>query len=127
MTRTIPGVLPRWLWRAVVTATVVALLLPVLAAVLLALLAWLGAAVTLSSHPRRFRMIVLPAGAATVALALGAPSQPALVYAAPIGLCIGWLDIFFDRIARNPAQRVDSDDPPALVVGSGVPPNNSKE
>jgi len=115
VTRTAHPRISRWLWRIAVGAAVVALLQPVLAAVLLVLLAWLGVAATLTWRRRRVWVIVLAAAAVTVALALGAPSQPGLVFAAPVGLVIGWLDIFLDQIARNPAPRVDSDDPPALV------------
>jgi len=105
----------RWLWRIVVGAAVVALFQPVWAAVVLLGLAWVGTAATLTWHRRRVWVIVETVAVVTVALALGAPSQPGLVFAAPVGLVIGWLDIFLDQIARNPSPRVDSDDPPALV------------
>jgi len=112
MTRT---TLTRWLWRIAVAAAVAALFQPVWAAVLLLGLAWVGTAATLTWHRRRVWVIVETVAVVTAALALGAPSQASLVFAAPAGLVIGWLDIFLDQIARNPAPRVDSDDPPALV------------
>jgi len=105
----------RWLWRIVVGAAVVVLLQPVWAAVLLLALAWIGTAATLAWHRRRVWVLVLAAAIVTVALALGAPSQASLVFAAPAGVVIGWLDIFLNQVSRKTPGRVESDDSPALV------------
>jgi len=115
VTRTVPTTLSRWLWRIVVGAAVVVLLQPVWAAVVLLALAWLGTAATLTWHRRRVWVFVAATAVVTAVLALGAPSQTGLVFAAPAGVVIGWTDIFLDRIARKTLERVDSDDPPALV------------
>jgi len=105
MTRT---TLTRWLWRIAVATAVAALFQPVWAAVVLLGLAWIGVAATLTWHRRRVWVFVAATTVVTAVLALGAPSQPGLVFAAPAGLVIGWLDIFLDQIARNPSPRVDS-------------------
>ena len=116
MTHTVPtSTVSRWLWRAVVAAAVVAGLQPAWAAVVLLGLAWIGMAALLTWHRRRVWVLVLAAAAVTAVLALGAPGQPSLVFAAPAGLVIGWLEVFLSRTAKNPVPREEFGDPPALV------------
>lgn len=116
MTRTVPTPdLTRWLWRAVVVAAVIAGLQPVWAAVLLVLLTWIGAAALLTWHRRRVWVLVAVVAAGTAVLALGAPGQPSLVFAAPVGLVVGWLDVFLSRTAKTPVPREELADRAALV------------